>query len=620
MAVALVGSVQEAWNTAGQATLTLPGGSAAGHMAIVEASHADSSHALPSGWISAYPGLWWKILTAADITAATVLVKSSLTAMVVLSGAAGFGRRSDSYTVNVHSASGAAFWRGWTDAYRSSLAAATYRIGTETTSPDDQHKHALFLRIATATGYYALDGTSHSATFAGWEIVPPAAPLAPVLLTPATGTQINRTISNTLTVAHQSASGLPQEKIRLVIRPAAGTWVSVKSDGTLHTDATTELVQSSGVVTIAANVLTNGTQYEWGAYTMDSSGWSPAATTRTLVARTPPTVAVTLTATAEDLSPVVSWTTTPGTGSQTAYEARICLAADSTPDNPVAYTAGMVAGTDADWTPAPSTAYVNGGSYKAWVRVADGALTGAWTASAADTVSWTAPTAPSGVTFQQGAPPTVTVAGIAAGADTVEVQWTEEATGTWPTDGSLIATVVPSGTSMVVPVPRAGYGVSRQYRARITDVVDTVSLPSAWATIAVPVASTDHRAYLVAQGDMADYLPVAVHTDARRLRLEGITSSSGMGADHMRVDYTPPAGWSGDTEFITETQAERVAFADWLQAHRCPFYFVWYPEWEGSTAVHVPAVLISRVTPDSADRRIQHVIATRNVQFAWVTQ
>ena len=66
---ALVGFVQESWNTAGQATLAWPAGTAANHLAVAEASHSDARQPLPDGWTYAGDAIYWRMLTAADIIA-----------------------------------------------------------------------------------------------------------------------------------------------------------------------------------------------------------------------------------------------------------------------------------------------------------------------------------------------------------------------------------------------------------------------------------------------------------------------------------------------------------------------------------------------------------------------
>jgi hypothetical protein len=430
---------------------------------------------------------------------------------------------------------------------------------------------------------------------------------------------VDRTAELQLTFGHQSSSGLPMDGARARIRAVgAGTWSYVQADGTIGASEA-DIVTAEGVVTIDAATLTADTQYEWAPATHDDGGWSPYAAAQAFPARTPPSVAVTLTTTAEDLSPTVSWVTTAGTGSQTIWEARIAPAADAAPTAPVVPGSGLVAGADASWTPTAATTYTNGADYKGWVRAKDSALWSPWTASAAAEVSWTEPTAPSSVTLVQGAPPTITVAGVAAGADTVEVQWTDELTGTWPIDGSLIATIVPAGTSVSVPVPRAGYLVDREYRARITDTVDGKSVPSAWTTTAAPVASTDPGEYLVDADDMTDYLAVRVHTDSPRTRLEAVAESYGLGATAARVDYGTSAGWAGATDFLTDTQADRLALEAWLAAHREPFWMCWSPEREGSNRVHVPALLIQRTSPEGVERLAQVAIGHRHVGISWVT-
>ena len=273
----LAGFVQQAWNTTGTATLTYPAGTLAGHMAIVEASHSNSPSPLPSGWTPAGGSIHWRMLTAADIAAGSVTVKASLTSLTVLSGAAGIGRTGDDDDVKVRSATGGLFVRGWTSRWRSSLAPADYRIGAETTSSEDNHKHAVFFRAVTAAGYYDIPGTSDDAEFRAFEILGPTPPTAPTLTGPETGANVDRELPVLLSFVHQSAAGLPMQRCRVLVRPLGGTWVALKSDGTLDTVATTERVQSAGEAAIAAGVLTAGTVYEWQVYTMDAGGWSPAS-------------------------------------------------------------------------------------------------------------------------------------------------------------------------------------------------------------------------------------------------------------------------------------------------------------------------------------------------------
>ena len=620
MAVALRGYTAPAHHVTDSYPLTIPAAAVAGDLALIWAWDPDTYMLGPvyGGWSYLAGSIWYRTLTAEDIARTYVYVAGHGSAMVVYSGGSGTAYSVRSRTLTAPAGSGL-FWAADLSPFvAGDPAGATYRLGSVVSGLDMRKRSAHSRTVATA-GSYTLDSVNTFSNVWGVVITPTAAPAAPTILSPRTGSQVSRTAPIPLTFAHNSRSGMAQQKCRLLIRPLAGTWVSVKSDGTLHTDSSMELTQESGTVTIAASVLTNNQAYEWYPLTYDAGGWSPQPTSATLTPRTPPTVVVTLTTAAGDLSPTVSWVVTPGTGSQTAWEARICPAADTTPDNPVVPGSTFLAGTETSWTPPASTAYENGGSYKAWVRVADSATTGAWTASTAQTVSWTAPTAPTAVTLTQGTPPEVTVAGIVAGADLVEVQWLAEP----DTDGLgwlPVGSVVPTDTTASLPVPLAEYGIARWYAARVTADTEGVSLPSAWTGSVAAVASTDRQAYLVDATDQSDYLAVEVREDGTRTPLEGVSSSLGLGADSARVDYTEQAGWSGQTVLGTKTLAARVALEEWIAAHKTAFYFRRNPEKDAGAYRDEPADLIARAAVVPEDRLAQVDIAHRDLTLRWVTQ
>lgn len=613
MAVALRGYTALTYVASEYHYLAIPAAAVAGDLALIWCFDPDGKGPQASGWSYLTRDMWFKVLTSAEITAGAIPVRGRGSSMTVYSGAGGSARSRFGKTATTTLAGSGLFYMCALTLWNSGTPAGDdYQLGTVVKAADGW-KHSIHSRMVTTVGSYTLDDVSQNTYVYNVVIDPIAPPAAPIPTSPAAGSAVDRTAELSLTFTHQSSSGLPMDGARARIRVVgAGTWSYVQADGTIGASEA-DIVTSEGVVTLDAATLTADAVYEWAPASHDEGGWSPYATSQSITARTPPSVAVTLTTTAEDLSPTVSWVTTAGTGSQTIWEARIAPAADAAPTAPVVPGSGLVAGVDDEWTPAAATTYTNAADYKGWVRVKDSALWSPWTASAAATVSWTEPTAPSSVTLVQGAPPTITVAGVAAGADTVEVQWTDG--GVWET----IATVVPTGTSVSVPVPRAGYLVDREYRARITDVVDGVALPSAWTTTAAPVASTDTGEYLVAADDMTDYLAVRVHTDSPRTRLEAVAESYGLGATAARVDYGTSAGWAGATDFATDTQADRLALEAWLAAHREPFYMCWCPEREGSNRVHVPAMLIQRTSPEGVERLAQVAIGHRHVGISWVT-
>ena len=618
----LAGFVQQEWNTTGTATLTLssltaPGGgtvaATAGQMAIVEAAHSNSRSPLPSGWTPAGGSIHWRMLTAADIAAGSVTVKASLTSLTVLSGAAGIGQTGDDDDVKVRSATGGLFVRGWTSRWRSSLAPADYRIGAETTSSEDNHKHAVFFRAVTAAGYYDIPGTSDDAEFRAFEILGPTPPTAPTLTGPETGANVDRELPVLLSFVHQSAAGLPMQRCRVLVRPLGGTWVALKSDGTLDTVATTERVQSAGEAAIAAGVLTANTVYEWAVYAQDAGGWSPQSAVRNIVARSKSTATAAFATAHGDRSPTVTVTITPGTGTPRAIELRACLAADATPANPL-WESGYIATTSTTVTldlPA-SIDWANGASYRVWVLPTDSALAGVWAASNAGTVSWTPPAAPSSLVVADGAPPTATIAGIPAGTVRLDV-WSVE-------DDTTRITIASPGVSVAVGLPLAPYAVARTYQTRAWASVDGVLVSSAWVT-SDALTSADMNAYIVAE-DQAAWVQLTVLEASAPAPIQAYATSQGLGALEPSVDRTPVGGWRGTWSALTGTAGEESTLLGWLtDPDRPRLRHKPTPERPlgNEPPVAVPAFLATvEKAPDPA-RLANTNTAGRRIAWTWVT-
>ena len=623
---ALVGYVQQAWNTTGQATLTLtamtaPGGgtvaAAVGQMAVVEGSHASTSSPLPAGWKLAADSLWWKMLTAADISAGSVLVRSRLTSLSVYSAAAGMGRTTDQAQVRVQSGGGGAIFRGITERWQSSLGVgSTYRIGAETTSAEDQHKHAIYFRPAAAAGYLDLPGANDDASFRAYEVLAPAAPLAPLSLLPEAGAAVNRNAPVTLAFEHRSAAGLPQTGVTIRIRVAGGTWGSLKADGTIAAGDTSQVIATAaGEVSIAAGVLTAGTSYEWIPYTRDAAGTSPAGVTRTLVARVLPTAVVTFTTTFGDRSPVVSWVVTPGTGTLQGWQLRICPAADATADSPI-WDSGLVAGSATSVEVPPTIPWVNGASYKAWMQPTDSALSGVFHASSAQTVAWTPPAAPSSIVASLGSPPTVLVSGIPGPSVSVEVQASPVGVDDWAT----LATRQSPGASLTIGHPLAPFAVARRYRARAWAVVDTVLQPSAWVGSS-PITSDDLGAYLVA-ADGSAYVAVQVSDAGALVPIQGYSRSGGLGDTVQRVDRTQVAGYRSWWEVETDTPDDEATVIGWLtDPDRPALWLRPHPEqpFVGGP-IGLAALLTAVETAPAPERLVQAARTMRRIKWEWITQ
>ncbi len=589
-----------------------PAGTAAGDLAILW----DVDGPRPAGWasITGETSAYSKRLSSADIASA-LPVNGPVSALATFSAAGGVGRVRESEWCRIQ-ANGVGMWVAWKTPWSSSaLADATYQRGSTVIDPSDGYRHAVYARAVTSTDYYSPGGVHDRTNMVSIEILPLAAPLAPVWVAPASGSAVDRAAATSVTVAHQSAANAPQDKIKVIIRVAAGTWGSIKADGTIAAgDTSQELSQSSGTVQIAAGQLTANTTYELAAYTHDDGGWSPVSASLTLVARTVPTVAVTLTTAAGDLSPAVSWVTTPGVGSQTSFEVRISPAGAG-PDAPVAlWQSGLQAGTDTSWQAPASTEPTNGGSYVAWVRVTDSALRSAWTASTAQTVSWTAPDAPSGVVATNGTPPSVTVFGVSALAVALEWQWLIAATWT-----ALTTTEGPAATE-TIRVPQAPYMAGRTYRVRSYAVVDGVRLASAWVTSS-EMTSTDRGAYILSE-DGREWVSVLLIDAGVPVPIQGVSESGGLGATYQRVDRTPVAGHRSWWLACTETPTASDTLMGWLTSTARPRLLLRSSPERRMTdgGLDEVAPTLAAVTKVDPDRVARTNTAGRTIRFDWTTQ
>ena len=328
----------------------------------------------------------------------------------------------------------------------------------------------------------------------------------------------------------------------------------------------------------------------------------------------PPTVVVTLTTGAGDLSPLVSWVPTTPAGSQIAWEARIALSGQ--PASAAVWPAvPTVTGGSATQTVCPPRGdWTNGGSYVAWVRIQQtGGLWSAWTASTAQTISWTAPTAPSSVVAAAGEPPTVTVSGIPAGSSVLTVQMST---------GDPVLTLVSPGSTVVALSPLHPYGAARTYRARIERVIDGVSLPSAWV-YSSSVTSTDTNAYLADVDSPSDCLQVGFEEDSPHTLVQGVMVSYPL-ADVTQdaplpiTQKTPPAGWAGGMKLLCRHQAQRALIIAWLSTRK-KWWFRWPPDLDPDTGmVDEPPICMTLADQAKRDRFHQQASTVRDISFDWV--
>ena len=622
------GSTGPIVSASGNETIDWPAGSAAADLAVLWDTSNDGDPRGPlnaDGWTPRGNHIWTKPITAADL-ANPIAVQGTITALQVWAQAGGIGGKGYGPAMRVK-ANGGVIYTGWlSPRYGSALiAAATYRLGTQVVDPGDFYRHAMFARTSATAADLGLDGVHRAASWFALEVLPLAAPLAPEWEAPASGAVVDVTSELTLDFLHRSASGSDMDAARVTVRPVGGSWSWVKSDGTLSATQV-DLVQAVSRTSIDAGVFSANVQLEAQSYTHDLGGWSPASPILPLTTRTPPVTTATLTTAAGDVTPTVGIGFTPGFGSMQSWEVALADASDATPSSPLV-SVPMAAGSASSWTPSPADVvgadgrivFTNGQSIRAWVRGADSALTSAWAYSTPQPISWTPPPAPSSVTFVDGAPAKLVVAGIPAGSVRLTVEW-ETSTGVWV---PVVPTLVGAIGSVDIPLPHAPFGVARAYRVASLESVDGVLVPSTWVTIAA-AASTDLGSYFVSL-DGADWLaaPLPRGADMERERVQGVSTSywtpepDSSARPVAQVDSTPAAGWAGALALLAFTEADAAALVEWITTRES---WWWRPSPEKGTTVlqDTPTVHISRRSGTKVARRTGTNIQLREVRFEWV--
>lgn len=461
-------------NSGGTVTISWPAGTVAGDLAVAEIDNAKPAPPGP-GWLTVARNVYSKVVTAADLTAGSFQVKSTLYGLVVFAAAARTGRVTWQNGVRIENG-GAALFLGWSDSYDnvSVMGSPTGQIG----SIVKDYRNAwssMAVRTGLPAGY--AQSTANPPHSISVEIVPTAAPPAPLLSAPAAGQEVQNTAPITLVWAHQG-QGL-QEAYRVSVRAVgAGSWSYLTSSGTLSGSLQT-IAGSAQSATIAASTLTAGTAYEWQVATQENGSFSSYSTTRQFNPQNLPSVSsVTPSVTAGRLAGTVSWAAAATAGTLSAWQLAVTPSAQTAPDSPMWLTP-VTAGSSTT-TSIPVLDWVNGSSYKAWVRVQQsGGLWSPWT-SGTFTVSWTPPAAPTGVAGLDTRPMQANVTGVPAGKD-VEAQWSVDGGNAWSPLGYQVA----PGTTALFDHPLAPYGVPVSFRARSLEIVDGVGIPSAWAVQSV---------------------------------------------------------------------------------------------------------------------------------------
>ena len=544
-------------NSGGTVTISWPAGTVAGDLAVAEIDNAKPAPPGP-GWLTVARNVYAKVVTAADLSAGSFQVKSTLYGLVVFANAAKTGRVTWQNGVKVE-AGGAGLFLAWSDSYDnvSEMGSPTGQIG----SIVKDYRNAwssMAVRLAGSAGY--LQSTANPPHSISVEIVPTAAPPAPLLSAPAAGQEVERTAPITLVWSHQG-QGL-QEAYRVSVRAVgAGSWSYLTSSGTLSGSLQT-VAGSAQSATINASTLTAGQAYEWQVATQENGSFSAYSTTRQFSPQNLPSVSsVTPSVTAGRLAGTVSWAAAATAGTLSAWQLAVTPSAQTAPDSPM-YLTPITAGSSST-TSIPVLNWTNGASYKAWVRVQQsGGLWSPWT-SGTFTVTWTPPAAPTGVAGLDSRPMRANVTGVPAGKD-VEAQWSVDGGLTWSPLGYQVA----PGTTAVFDHPLAPYGVAVSFRARSLEILDGVGIPSAWTVQSVvstnrvvnPSFEVDTASWVATGCTLAtsSASPQMVFSGTKNLQCTADGTSAAPGASVSSGTYRPAVSagqWIAWTCFVATEAA-----------------------------------------------------------------
>lgn len=608
------------WSS-GSGTVPWPAGAAAGQFMVAfiagDSSGSDKREpvdAVADGWTvwnkTYSTHTWWRILDAAYLAAnpSGIAFRGRIVFLTLIPGVGAAGVRTSSAgaTLSKPNAAVMMFGRG-----RSSLLPTAGKQFSDVQNPAyGNRRNNVWFRTETTTGYKSFSGFNGTDSD-GFELIPLEGPNPPLLVAPIGSDAVDFAAATTLEVVHQSRQAATQEKIKERVRPVAvpaGAWSYVLADGTLSAVETSVDTAAPGL-SIAAGQLSAG-EYEWSAATFDNGIWSEWAPSETFTATTRPTVVVTLTTGAGNLSPTVSWTRSV-IGSQVAYQVRIALASGGSWANFV-HDSGVIPGDASSYEVPASDDWVNGGSYVAWVQITQSdQLKSNPTASTAQTVSWTPPAMPSSCAYAPGSPPTITVTGVAAGASSLVVEASDDGGTTW----RRVAEVLSPSSSVIVADPLAPFGVSAVPRARIQNTVDGVAMWSAYRT-GVGFVSADLGGYFVADGS---WLRVETAGDSDVEPIEERVVSTGLGAEFASVDRGPRQGFRGAAAFTTLTYADELALVAWLDDRDA---WTWRrpPESDGYTRVNRAPTLITAAAWKVARHISRGAWSPRVFSIDWVEQ
>lgn len=461
-------------------------------------------------------------------------------------------------------------------------------------------------------------GTLGGEVSPGWgvavELLPPAGPFAPELVTPEDGVEVTVTPDAPLTVGWRhrpSRSGGSQSGYELRVTRAGVTQ---------YWDVAGQVWSSSAVInpgsaqtaTLPMGALVLDQAVQWQVRTREAldGQWSPWSPARTFTRVDPPTVTVTgpTGTVTDDLAPWVTWTPTAPRGVQTAYRVEVLSAADV----PL-WDSGVIAGSGTSLRLPPTIAWQRLAVHQ--VRVTVQQSGGSWSlpGTRSWTMTWTQPDAPSITLDTDG--PGVGIEVTAVSGLVVEVQRSAPG-GQWVPWAAWTASGVDSGRDVFAP-----YGQPVTYRARAGLLLDGQRMWSDWV-VSAAATPTDRHSYVASALDPATtWQRLLVRSDGVREHQQDVSVTFGLGDSRPRVMRGAHRGLAGSLECRTETAAQTAALEGLLLTGetlmlRLP------PDGFRDDALDAPEVLTVARSGRIARARLAQTaqIQGRVIGFEWVEQ
>lgn len=623
----LVGSA--GWQEVGAGvTWALPAGTQAGDLIV--AAHVGFGSELPEGFTAAVSGrmgalVWlmrgWMLVSTRWATAGMSSVgwtsrpprEGGIMAVFVLRGTTGVGAvRSNVAAVPVRDGGAAVFLAAGYSAPGVPAGPSWSAAGVLSEPVLGWELHGRWGWQDAAPGGGTLGGEVSPGWGVAIELLPPAGPFTPELVTPEDGVDVTVAADAPLALGWRhrpSRSGGSQSGYELR---------ATRAGVTQYWDVAGQVWSASAVInpgsaqtaTLPMGALVLDQAVQWQVRTREAldGQWSPWSPVRLFTRVAPPTVVVTgPTGTVmDDLAPWVTWTPTTPRGAQTAYRVEVLSAADV----PL-WDSGVIAGSGTLLRLPPTIAWQRLAVHQ--VRVSVQQSGGSWSlpGTSSWTMTWTQPAAPSITLDTSGAG--VGVAVSAGAALVVEVQRSTDGAqfvplATW-TGGGRIRDVF------------ATYGVPTRYRARTGTVLDGQRLWSDWVT-SDPITSTDHYSYIASAVDpVATWQRLLIRADGTRRHVRETVVGYGLGDTRPRVSHGPRRGMSGSLGARTEAAADTDALEALLLSGEV--LQVRMPA-DGQTITDrdLPEIMTVAVAAAPTRDRLAHtaLIKGRIVSFEWVEQ